>query len=297
MEFEGTPYGDTRIRHLLTMSSGVRFDETYSGTDDVATLGRPRCSASEGGAATLLPFRTRERAAGERFHYASAETQVLGLVLRGATGKPLATYLSEKIWQPMGAEADATWNIDRGGYEAAYIGLNATLRDYARFGMLLANDGTLDGRSIIPAAWVRAATTPRATQFRPGMTGALVGNGYQTWVVDEKERQFMLRGLRGQADYVAPKSKLVIVHTAAGHCRRLRHRRNAIAVDWCRGEPCGETVAMNFSHEPRDPDSHRPGPLHALVWMGYIFTALCRRTPARKSSVVSRECFDPPACQ
>ncbi len=218
VELEGTPYGDTRIRHLLTMSSGVRFDETYSGTDDVATLGRlSLLGESEGGAATLLPFRTRERAAGERFHYASAETQVLGLVLRGATGKPLATYLSEKIWQPMGAEADATWNIDRGGYEAAYIGLNATLRDYARFGMLLANDGTLDGRSIIPAAWVRAATTPPATQFRPGMTGALLGYGYQTWVVDEKERQFMLRGLRGQAVYVAPKSKLVMVHTAAGN--------------------------------------------------------------------------------
>ena len=218
VELRGTPYGDTRIRHLLTMSSGVRFTETYSGTDDVATLVRLSVlGESEGGAATLQPFGTRERAPGERFHYASAETQVLGLVLRGATGKPLAEYLSERIWQPMGAEADATWIIDRGGYETAYIGLNATLRDYARLGMLLANDGTLDGRSIIPAAWVRAATTAPARQFRPGMTGALLGYGYQTWIVDEKERQFMLRGLRGQAIYVAPKSKLVMVHTAAGN--------------------------------------------------------------------------------
>lgn len=72
-------------------------------------------------------------------------------MLRAATGKPLAEYLAEKIWQPMGAEADASWIIDKGGHKLAYIGVNATVRDYARLGMLLANDGALDGRQIIPA--------------------------------------------------------------------------------------------------------------------------------------------------
>lgn len=216
-ELAGTPYGETKIRHLLTMSSGVRFVETYSGSDDIATLARLSVlGESEGGVATVLPFRARERAAGERFQYSSAETQVLGLVLRAATGKPLADYLSEKIWQPMGAEADASWIIDRGGFEAAYFGLNATLRDYARLGLLLANDGTLDGRQIVPAAWVRAATTPPAKQFQAGMTGAGFGYGYQTWLLGGKERQFVLRGLRGQAMFVDPKTKLVLVHTAAG---------------------------------------------------------------------------------
>jgi CubicO group peptidase (beta-lactamase class C family) len=71
-----------------------------------------------------------------------------------------------------------------------------------------------DGRAIIPASWVRAATTPSAPQFFPGMTGALFGYGYQTWIIDAKEREFMLRGLRGQGIYVAPKSKIVMVHTA-----------------------------------------------------------------------------------
>jgi len=215
-ELKGTPYGETPIRDLLTMSSGVRFTENYSGNDDVAILARlSLLGGSEGGAATLAPFRTRERPPGEKFSYASSETQVLGLVLRAAIGKPLSEYLSEKIWQPMGAEADATWIIDKGGYEVAFIGVNATVRDYARLGMLLANDGALDGRQIIPAEWVRAATTPPAKQFQPGQADSFFGYGYQTWILPGAVRQFMLRGLRGQGVFVDPASKLVMVHTAA----------------------------------------------------------------------------------
>jgi CubicO group peptidase (beta-lactamase class C family) len=214
-ELTGTPYGETPIRHLLTMSSGVRFTEVYSGDDDLSVLVRlSLLGESAGGTATVMPFRTRARPPGEKFQYASADTQVLGLVLRSATGKPLADYLSEKLWRPMGAEADASWNIDRGGYEIAYAGVNATIRDYARLGMLLANDGVLDRRQVIPAAWVRAATTPPAKQFLPGYTGSYLGYGYQTWILPGAGRQFFLRGLRGQALFVDPKSKLVMVHTA-----------------------------------------------------------------------------------
>ncbi len=214
----GTPYGETPIRHLLTMSSGVRFSETYSGTDDVATLARLSVlGESEGGAATVMPFRSRERPPGQQFSYASGDTQVLGLVLRAATGKPLADYLSEKIWKPMGAESDASWMIDKGGFETGYAGINATLRDYGRLGMLLAHDGVLDGRRILPSGWVKAATTPSAKQFEPGQTGAgLFGYGYQTWLIGGKGRQFVLRGLRDQAIFVDPASKLVLVHTSAG---------------------------------------------------------------------------------
>jgi CubicO group peptidase (beta-lactamase class C family) len=218
VDLKGTPYGETPVRHLLTMSSGVRFTETYSGSDDVATLSRLSVlGESDGGAETAMPFRTRDRPPGERFHYASAETQVLGLVLRAATGKPLAEYLSEKIWQPMGAEADASWIIDKGGYEVAYCCVNATVRDYARLGMLLANDGAQDGRQIIPTSWVRAATTPPAKQFQPGWLNSFFGYGYQTWILPGEERRFVLRGLRGQTVFVDPKSKLVMVHTAAGN--------------------------------------------------------------------------------
>jgi len=216
-ELKGSAYGETALRHLLSMSSGVRFSETYNGTDDVALLARLSVAqGSAGGAATVAPFGTRERPAGERFKYASGETQVLGLVLRGATGKPLADYLSEKIWQPMGAEADASWLIDKGGYEAAFTGLNATVRDYGRLGLLLANDGAIEGRQLIPAAWVRAATTPPAPQFAPGRVQGLFGYGYQTWILGGTRRQFALRGIRGQFVFVDPASKVVMVHTAAG---------------------------------------------------------------------------------
>jgi len=222
-QLHGTPYGETPIRALLTMSSGVHFTENYRGADDLSTLVRlSMLGQSAGGLATVVPFRTRERAPGERFHYSSADAQVLGLILRAATGKTLSEYLSEKIWQPMGAEADASWVIDKGGYETAYSSVNATARDYARFGMLLANDGVLDGKRILPAAWVRAATTPSAKQFEPGhietFSGgccAPFGYGYQTWILPGKDRQFMLRGLRTQVIFVEPRARLVMVHTAA----------------------------------------------------------------------------------
>jgi len=219
----GTPYGDTPIRDLLTMSSGVHFTETYRGGDDLSKLVHlSLLGGSPGGWATVMPFTTRERAPGERFHYSSADAQVLGLVLRAATGKTLSDYLSEKIWQPMGAEADASWVVDKGGYETGYAGVNATVRDYARLGMLLADDGVLDGKRILPKGWVRAATTPSAAQFEPGhienFAGACCapfGYGYQTWILPGKDRQFMMRGLRTQIIFVEPRARLVMVHTAA----------------------------------------------------------------------------------
>ena len=215
VELRGTPYGETSLRHLLTMSSGVRFVESYSGSDDVATLARRSfLGESEGGVATVAPFTTRERPAGERFSYSSGDSQVLGLVLRAATGRTLADYLSEKLWKPMGAEADASWLVDHGGYEIGYAGINATLRDWGRLGVLLANGGMIDGRRIIPAAWVRAATTPAGKAFEPGGS-MFFGYGYQTWILPGRERQFLLLGLRRQMILVDPDAKLVMVSTAA----------------------------------------------------------------------------------
>ncbi len=230
-ELKGHPYGETRLRHLLTMSSGVKFREDYDGTDDISVLSRFTFGGQgPGGAATVQPFKERLRPPGEQFYYASAETQVLGLVLRTAVGKPLADYLSEKIWRPMGAEADASWLTDGGGYELGYAGINATLRDWGRLGMLLANDGALDDKQIIPVDWVRAATTPEAAHLRPGRATPYNGYGYQIWIMPGGGRQFVLLGVRGQSIFVDPKSKLVVVHTAVHANQRDPARANQYSL-------------------------------------------------------------------
>jgi CubicO group peptidase (beta-lactamase class C family) len=209
-ELKGHPYGETSLRHLLTMTSGVRFTERYDGNDDITALSRATMlQQGPGGPQALLPFNVRERPAGERFSYSSAETVVLAHVLRAATGQPVSDYLSEKIWKPMGAEADASWNLDKSGYELGYCCLNATLRDYGRLGMLLANGGSLDGRQIVPADWLRAATAPGTVN---------PGYGYKFWVAPRGIDRFSLIGIRGQAINVDPATRTIVVHTAV---RRL----------------------------------------------------------------------------
>jgi len=224
-ELKGHPYGDTTIRHLLTMSSGIVFNETYKGRDDGSKLvANTLRRQTEGGADTVLEFKQREAPAGTRFRYASSDSQVLGLVLAAAVREPLSTYLSEKIWQPMGAEAHATWLLDKAGYETGYCCINAVLRDYARFGMLLANYGALDGKQIIPREWVKAATTPSAEHLKVGTATPNNGYGYQTWILGNRDRhpreggdpfRFAALGIHGQAIYIDTVSKLVVVHTAA----------------------------------------------------------------------------------
>ena len=207
----GTEYGRTSLRHLLQMSSGVRFIEEYTGKDDSAQLSADTYrQIGSGGVGAVTQFNVRAAPPGTRFYYASAETQVLGLMLRSATGRSPADYLQEKIWQPIGAEADATWLIDRSGQEATYCCINAVLRDYARLGLLLAHDGNWRGRQIIPAAWIEEATRVHGGQPQPA-TGAY---GYQVWILAGERRMFALRGIRGQAIFVDPATRLVMVHTA-----------------------------------------------------------------------------------
>jgi CubicO group peptidase (beta-lactamase class C family) len=211
----GTEYGRTSIRHLLQMSSGVRFLEEYSGRDDVTELARRTfIQVAPGGIDAVKPFNERATPVGTTFSYASVETQVLGLVLRAATGRPVAEYLEQKIWQPIGAEADATWLVDGTGQEATYCCINAVLRDYARLGLLLAHDGHWRGRQLIPAAWVQAASRADAPHLRPGTATPFFGYGYQTWILPGARRMFALLGVRGQSIYVDPASRLVMVHTA-----------------------------------------------------------------------------------
>jgi CubicO group peptidase (beta-lactamase class C family) len=216
----GTEYGRTSLRHLLQMSSGVRFNEDFSPgflTEDVIQIILDTfMRVGPGGLGAVTSFNDRERPAGTKFSYSSVETLVLGFVLAHAIGQPVAEYLQEKIWQPMGAEADATWLVDNSGQEATHCCLNAVLRDYARLGLLLAHDGDWRGRQVIPAAWVREATTVHLDQPHvwPGTATANAGYGYQTWIIPGERRMFLLWGAYGQRIYVDPRSKLVMVNTA-----------------------------------------------------------------------------------
>jgi CubicO group peptidase (beta-lactamase class C family) len=213
----GTEYGRTPLRDLLQMSSGVRFVEQYTGADDVAQLSRDTfLQIGTGGVDAVKKYNERVAPSGTRFSYASVETQVLGLVLRSAIGRPVAEYLEQKIWRPMGAEADAAWLIDRSGQEVTYCCLNAVLRDYARLGLLLAHDGNWRGRQLIPANWVMDATSkhPEQRHLWPEVATPQLGYGYQVWLLPRERRQFAFLGVRGQSIIVDPQSRLVMVQTA-----------------------------------------------------------------------------------
>ncbi|HZN53129.1 MAG TPA: serine hydrolase, partial [Methylomirabilota bacterium] len=199
------------------MSSGVRFLEEYSGRDDVTKLAMDTFwLRGPGGAAAVSQFNERIAPSGTRYSYASAETQVLGLVLAQAVGRSVSAYLQEKIWQPIGAEADATWLVDRAGQEATFCCLNAVLRDWGRLGLLLAHEGSWRGRQIIPATWIREATSVRREQpyLAPRTATRFYGYGYQTWIFPDEPWMFALLGIRGQTIFVDQSRRLVMVHTA-----------------------------------------------------------------------------------
>jgi CubicO group peptidase (beta-lactamase class C family) len=211
-ELSGTEYGKTPIRALLRMASGVAFREVYDtpGSDNARLSEMLFDRTGPGPARAVATFNTREAPPDTRFHYAGAETEVLGLVVTAATKMPLADYLRTRIWQPMGAEADATWTIDNAGQEVAFCCIGAVLRDWARIGLLLAHDGA----QIVPKQWVLDMTTAQSDFQRPGVAAKFHGYGYQTWILPGLRRQFALLGIHGQAIFVDPAARLVLVHTA-----------------------------------------------------------------------------------
>ncbi|MCW3474733.1 serine hydrolase domain-containing protein [Limobrevibacterium gyesilva] len=215
-ELAGTQLGRTPIRALLHMASGIAFTEVYNGRDDMARLAHGLFRPGNAGAATVLSqFDTRVAEPGTVWHYAGLNSELLGLVLTNATRMQIADYLATRIWQRIGTEADASWVVDATGQEVAYCCFNATLRDWARFGMLLAQDGAWGGAQVIPRQWVLDATTVPADSFlAPGKTGRTRGYGYQVWIQPGPRRQFALIGVHGQTILIDPAARLVLVHTA-----------------------------------------------------------------------------------
>ncbi len=218
----GSGYGATTVRQLLRMSSGLTFTERYDGHDDISRLSRATAGAR--GADTpiqvLRSIADRHAPAGARFVYASAETDVLGRVLAGATGRNLAELTQAWLWQPIGAEHDAYWRVSVDGQEQAYGAFNASLRDWGRLGLLLANDGRVRGadglQPLVPLDFLLDATDParQPPAFKPRRATPYFGYGYQFWLFPMRERSFAMQGIHGQTLFVQPASGIVLVMTS-----------------------------------------------------------------------------------
>ena len=214
----GTIYGETTLRNLLRMASGAAYRQSYDGGGD------PRRFADvvirDGVEAAARVVTVRETPQGRRFNYSSPHSAMLAAVVRGATGMNLSDYLTPRLWQAVGAQDAAYWNADRTGLEIGAASLNATLRDYARLGVVLANDGAhphAKGTQIVPRDFLIEATDwKRAPKpFHPGIATPVYGYGYQFWLYPGETRRFMMLGVFGQSMFVDPAQKLVIVQTAA----------------------------------------------------------------------------------
>jgi CubicO group peptidase (beta-lactamase class C family) len=223
-EIAPSAYGQTSIRNLLRMASGVPFKELYTWTpdDDIWLWGRvlylpENRMRPEKIAQYLNTKTTREVEQGTRFKYATVETEILGRVLSRASGMTVTRMTEDWLWQPMGAEGEARWLLagaDDG--EGTGGSFNATLRDYGRFGLLLANDGQREGVQVIPRDYLLDATdvARQPPAFRPRTATPGLGYGYQTWLLPLKERAFALQGIHGQTIFVQPRSGIVMVQTS-----------------------------------------------------------------------------------
>lgn len=219
-EMKGTAYDGVKIKDVLQMSSGVRFNEDYGDfNSDISRWGRYFAFgwAQDDFPATL----SREREPGTYNHYVSINTHVLGMILVRTTGKSLTEYLQEKIWQPLGMEYNCYWIADDENMEMALGGLNVTVRDYAKLGQLFLQKGKWQGKQIVPEKWVEESTTSDAPHLQPGKDNLMsrheMGYGYQWWIPRGDEGEFLARGIYNQYIYVNPTTRTVIVKNSANH--------------------------------------------------------------------------------
>lgn len=216
---KGTGYDGVTLKDVLQMTSGVAFDENTG--HFFSDINRLRRSLALGATMDdVVAARDRVRPPGTRTHITGIDTQVLAMVLREATGRTLTAYMEEKLWSRIGVEADAYWLVDSSGMELAFCGLNALLRDYARFGLLYLNDGkNFRGQQIIPAHWVSASVTPARPRRKPDAghpaSSHFHGYGYQWWLPEPADGPYWAVGEYGQFLYIHPRCRVVVVKTAA----------------------------------------------------------------------------------
>ena len=201
---KGSAYDDVSIQQLLTMTSGVRWNEDYEDKNsDVALFNEHEAEPGLDATVSYMRALPREAPAGEKWAYKTGETNLIGVLVSSATGKTLSEYLSEKIWTPFGMEQNGSWLLGATGHEISGCCIQASTRDFARFGLFMLGGAQIDGKPVLPEDWIAAATTRQADIGRPGK-----GYGYQWWTDDDGS--FAAQGIFGQGIFIDPKRKLVI---------------------------------------------------------------------------------------
>ena len=213
---KGSAYDGATIEDVLQMESGVTFDEDYLDYDsDINRMGRVLALGGlmDDFAAGLTET---DATAGEAWKYVSIDTHIIGMVIRGATGRSISELLSEKIIAPLGLEQSAYYVTDGAGVAFVLGGLNTTTRDYARFGQMILNGGRVAETQVVPEDWIDASTRPSA-KTEPGK----IGYGYQWWIPQgAHETEYLGRGIYGQYLYIDEKAGVVIVVTSADRAFR-----------------------------------------------------------------------------
>lgn len=203
-DLKGSVYDDVTIRQLLTMTSGVKWNEDYADPkSDVALFNAHKAEPGVDVTVSYMRKLKREVPPGTKWVYKTGETNLIGVLVSSATKKNLSDYLSEKIWRPFGMEQNASWLLGPTGHEISGCCVQASTRDFARFGLFMLGGGMAEGKAVLPDGWIAAATTKHADTSQ-----AEFGYGYQWWTMNDGS--YTARGIFGQGIFIDPRRKLII---------------------------------------------------------------------------------------
>lgn len=222
-ELDGSGYGDATVQQVLDMAVGLRFNQDYDDpdsevqTEDRAAGWRPRRDGDPADSKTFLASLSKEREHGGRLNYCSTTTDVLAWLLENAAGVPYAQLLSQRIWSRIGAEHDAYVTVDASGFPYACAGVNATLRDLARFGQLILDGGTWNGEQVVPGEWIEQTSSGEGSPVASDPAHAAITAVYpaavyhnQWWIPNEGTGSMYAAGIFGQYLWVDPATRSVL---------------------------------------------------------------------------------------
>jgi CubicO group peptidase (beta-lactamase class C family) len=212
-ELKGGGYEGVTVGQLITMTSGVKWNEDYTNLNsDVAKVGLTMIEPGMNPVVSYMRRLPRAAPPGTRFNYSTGETDLAGVLVSKAVGKPLSQYLSEKIWAPFGMEQDAIWVEDVAGHERGGCCMSMTLRDYGRIGMFILGGGKAGGKSVVPANWTKDAT---ASHIAVDPAHPEYGDYGYFWWVNPKTQAYEALGIFGQSITTFPEDRLVIAVNSA----------------------------------------------------------------------------------